>query len=174
MVVTAAATSILSLYVTPVFADSPSEGTPGGSLGALSGTPAAFYDESGGSGYGDDDGSGDDAAYEEDSGYGHDSDESGGYGADDEPGGYGDPPPEQPPTTPRVSPPPTTPPVTTPPPATPPPILVTTPPASPVMRPLTLAETGPRENALVASGLAALLLTSGTILYRRGRAGSPR
>ncbi|MEV6183421.1 hypothetical protein [Streptomyces sp. NPDC052015] len=41
-------------------------------------------------------------------------------------------------------------------------------------QPSSLAETGNEEEVLVASGLAALLVTSGVILYRRGRAASLR
>ncbi|WP_157870271.1 LPXTG cell wall anchor domain-containing protein, partial [Streptomyces ossamyceticus] len=41
-------------------------------------------------------------------------------------------------------------------------------------RPPALPETGAGEQVLAASGMAALLLTSGAILYRRGRAGSGR
>jgi LPXTG-motif cell wall-anchored protein len=178
MVVTAAATSILSLYVTQAFADSHAEGAPGGSLGALSGTSAALYggsgygdDDSGASGYGDDDGGASDSGYGDDDGYGDDS----GYGHDsDPPGSYGDTPAAQPPSTPPASPPATTPPVTSPPPATTPPTSVTTPSAPPSTQPPTLPETGGDGHAVVVSGLAALLLTGGTILYRRGRAEPPR
>jgi LPXTG-motif cell wall-anchored protein len=277
MVVAAAATSILSLYGTPAFADARSDKTPGGSPGAsaalpgdsalhtlkggpasaspkhsemstapdlspvksrisgsdLSGTRAAArefapadgrqhgghwrHGEAAGygsdGGYGDDDsgdggvgdhlrlgeaagngGHGDDGGghigvgdhwrHGEAAGYGGYGDDDGGYGDDDGgyggDGGYGDDetPPTKPPTTPPTSPPVTTPPVTPPHGSSPPPPSVGVPPrkppVSPPARPPALPETGAGEQVLAASGMAALLLTSGAILYRRGRAESGR
>lgn len=236
MVVTAAATSVLSLYVIPAFADSPPGETPGGSLGALSDTPdarpadsvlhtlenglasarpdtsdvstaadqlsansrisgpnssgwqGAVHDSAPADGrehgdHGNDSDRGDAAGYGDDYGYGDDS----GYGDDY---GYGDTPPTTPPitpptsppttprTTPPASPPPTTPPMKPPPasvpPTAPPSTPPRTPPASPPTQPPSLPETGTDEQVLAASGIAALLLTSGAILYRRGRAESRR
>lgn len=234
MVVTAAATSVLSLFVIPAFADSPPGEAQGGSLGALSDMSAALPGDSvlqildngpasaspnssdvaaapdpppvnsridgpnpsgsqgaaqvsapaDGRELGD---HGPDSDHGEAAGYGDDSDGyNSGYGDDYGYGGYGDTPPTKPPTTP-VSPPPTTPPVSSPPttppvkspPASPPltapaSIPPRKPPASPPTQPPTLPETGANEHVLEASGIAALLLTSGAILYRRGRAGSRR
>jgi LPXTG-motif cell wall-anchored protein len=290
MVVAAAATSILSLYGTPAFADARSDKTPGGSLGApaalpgdsalhtleggpasaspkhskmstapdlspvksrisghdLSGTRAAAREfapadgrqhgghwrhgeAAGYGGYGDDDsgdggvgdhwrhgeaagnggdgghgdggggsiGVGDHWRHGEAAGYGGYGDDDGGYGSDggygDDDGGYGsdgggygsdggygddDTPPTKPPTTPPTSPPVTSPPVTPPHGSSPPPPSVGVPPrkppVSPPARPPALPETGAGEQVLAASGMAALLLTSGAILYRRGRAVSGR
>jgi LPXTG-motif cell wall-anchored protein len=127
------------------------------------------------SGYGDDDA---DHGHDE-SGYGEgDSDDDNGYGHDEsgygeEEGGYGDTPTEKPPTETK----PPTSPSTTPPKETEPP---TTPPASspphtePPTEPPSLPETGSDQQVLAASGVAALLLTSGAVLYRRGRAASRR
>jgi LPXTG-motif cell wall-anchored protein len=271
MVVAAAATSILSLYGTPAFADARSDKTPGGSPGAaaalpgdsalrtpeggpasagpkhremstapdlspvksrisgpdLSGTRAAAREFApadgrqhgdhwrhgeaagygGDGGYGDGDsgvgvggvgdhlrlgeaagnggvgghgdgggyiGVGDHWRHGEAAGYGGYGDDDGGYGSD---GGYGDDTPStKPPTTPPTSPPVTTPPVTPPHGSSPPPPSVPPrkPPVSPPARPPALPETGAGEQVLAASGMAALLLTSGAILYRRGRAGSGR
>lgn len=234
MVVTAAATSVLSLFVIPAFADSPPGEAQGGSLGALSDMSAALPGDSvlqildngpasaspnssdvaaapdpppvnsridgpnpsGSQGaaqvsapadgrelgdHGPDSDHGEAAGYGDDSdgygsGYGDDSDGyNSGYGDDY---GYGDTPPTQPPTTPPVSPPPTTPPVKSPPTSQPPTapasIPPRKPPASPPTQPPALPETGANEGVLAASGTAALLLTSGAILYRRGRAGSRR
>ncbi|WP_338900460.1 LPXTG cell wall anchor domain-containing protein [Streptomyces sp. TG1A-60] len=263
MVVTAAATSVLSLYVVPAFADSSHEETSGDSLGALSDTPAALPADSvlhalgngpasagpdtsdvstapdlsplnsrvGGpktsgsqgaardsasadgreqgvhghdSGYGDDGGHGRDSGYGDGGGYGGDGGhgrdsgygDAAGYGDDYGYGGYGDTPPTKPPTTPPASPPSTTPPVshppttppvshppTTPPVKSPPTSAPPTvpggipprkPPTSPPTQPPSLPETGGNEQVLAASGIAALLLTSGAVLYRRGRAASGR
>ncbi|MCX4908590.1 LPXTG cell wall anchor domain-containing protein [Streptomyces sp. NBC_00878] len=246
MVVAAAATSILSLYGTPAFADIRSEETSGGVSGALSDTPAALPGDSAlhnpenapasaspktsdvntapdpspvnarisgsnhsgwqgavrdsaqadgrehgdhgrhgdaaryggyGSGYGDGGGYGDDddgGGYGDESAYG----DAGGYGDDESGYGDGGKPPTKPPITPSASPPPTTPPVKSPAASAPPTTALSTPPrtppASPPTQPPSLAETGTNEQVLAASGIAALLLTSGAILYRRGRAGSGR
>ncbi|MFF8228873.1 LPXTG cell wall anchor domain-containing protein [Streptomyces caelestis] len=138
------------------------------------------------SGYGDDDadhdrddaGHGrDDADHRDESGYG-DGGGDGGYGHDEsgygeEEGGYGDTPTTKPPaeTKPPASP-PTTPPAETKPPITPP---ASSPPhTEPSTEPPSLAETGSDQQVLAASGVAALLLTSGAVLYRRGRAASRR
>ncbi|MFG3548133.1 LPXTG cell wall anchor domain-containing protein [Streptomyces sp. NPDC047725] len=93
--------------------------------------------------------------------------EGGGYGDDiDTCGGYGDTP-----TTP-VTPPTTTPEKPSEPPATPP---ASNPPTrTTVEQPPSLAQTGAGEELITASGVAALLMTSGVLLYRRGRAASPR
>ncbi|MDQ0930684.1 LPXTG cell wall anchor domain-containing protein [Streptomyces turgidiscabies] len=224
MVVTAAATSVLSLYVIPALAESPPREAPGGTLGALSDTSAVLLDGSvlqilengpasaspntgdagaapgpspvnsriGGPKPSVSQGAAHDSALadgREHGDHGHDSDhvEAAGYGDDSDYGygddsgygddyGYGDTPPTKPPTTPPVSPPPTTPPVKSPP-ASPPPtapagIPPRKPPASPPTQPPGLPETGANEHVLPAAGIAALLLTSGAILYRRGRAGS--
>ncbi|WP_217241734.1 LPXTG cell wall anchor domain-containing protein, partial [Streptomyces sp. AC555_RSS877] len=73
---------------------------------------------------------------------------------------------------------PTTPPATKPPTSAPPtaphPEPSTKPPASPPTEPPSLPDTGAGEQALVVSAVAALLLTGGAILYRRGRAASRR
>lgn len=92
------------------------------------------------------------AECEEDDGHGDDSDES---------GGYGDTPASPPSTTPPVTPPADTQPVT-------PPTGTT------AEQPPSLAQTGAGEQTIVASGVAALLMTSGVMLYRRGRAASRR
>ncbi|MET8246313.1 hypothetical protein ABZV31_18955 [Streptomyces sp. NPDC005202] len=226
MIVAGAATSILSLYVIPAFADSPSEGTLGVLLGALSGpsvspapvdgpanacphatgvsaAPGPSYGDSCTSGpdshgsqgaaqdadhgdgrehggHGPDSGHDGVVGYDGDSG--HDGvvgyDDDGGYGDNpDTPGGDGDTPPTSPPTTPLASPPTTPPPTATPltpePPATPPTTPSAKPPAAgPPAQPPSLAHTGDGELAIVGSGVAALLMTSGVILYRRGRAAS--
>jgi LPXTG-motif cell wall-anchored protein len=214
MVVAAAATSILSLYGTPAFADARSDKTPGGSPGASAALPgdSALHTLKGGpasaspkhsemstapdlspvkSRVSGSDLSGTRAAarefapadgrqhgghwrHGEAAGYGGYGDDDGGYGSD---GGYGDDtPPTKPPTTPPTSPPVTTPPVTPPHGSSPPPPSVPPrkPPVSPPARPPALPETGAGEQVLAASGMAALLLTSGAVLYRRGRAGSGR
>ncbi|MGW0843659.1 LPXTG cell wall anchor domain-containing protein [Streptomyces sp. NPDC002787] len=170
MLVTAAATSVLSLYVAPAFADSTPEETPAGSLG-LPDAPAALPSDSVRQAL--ENVPGHDSGYGEDIGYGDD------YGYDY---GYGDTPPTKPPTTPPTrpptSPPTTPPPVKSPPvsapPTTPPSTPPRTPPSSPPAQPPSLPETGGNEQVLAASGMAALLLTSGAILYRRGRAAAGR
>ncbi|MBB5794862.1 LPXTG cell wall anchor domain-containing protein [Streptomyces caelestis] len=119
----------------------------------------------------------DDADHRDESGYG-DGGGDGGYGHDEsgygeEEGGYGDTPTTKPPaeTKPPASP-PTTPPAETKPPITPP---ASSPPhTEPSTEPPSLAETGSDQQVLAASGVAALLLTSGAVLYRRGRAASRR
>jgi LPXTG-motif cell wall-anchored protein len=123
------------------------------------------------SGYGHDEG----GYGHKESGYGHDEggygDDEGGYGEDE--GGYGDTPVTKPPkeTKPPKTP-PTTPPVKTTPPTTPP---ASVPPhTEPPAEPPSLPETGGDEQVLAASGVAVLLLTSGAVLYRRGRAASRR
>ncbi|WP_307030450.1 LPXTG cell wall anchor domain-containing protein [Streptomyces canus] len=209
----AAATSILSLCGIPAFADAQSEGTLGGSLGALSGAPDAQHDDSAPrehadhssvrgqanahadiEGYGD---SGDSDSGKEIVGKGdgggsvkgvvgtgdgngnhavENGDDDAGYGDDD--AGYGDDsdtPPTGPPTAP-ASPPVTTPPTRTPPSHAPPshtPPSVK-PPAGPPAQPPTLPETGAGAETIVGSGVAALLITGGVALYRRGRTTSRR
>ncbi|MET7688843.1 LPXTG cell wall anchor domain-containing protein [Streptomyces sp. NPDC005483] len=112
-------------------------------------------------GKGDGDGSGNHAVGngDDDAGYGDDSDT----------------PPTAPPTAP-ASPPVTTPPTRTPPSHIPPshtPPAVK-PPAAPPEQPPTLPETGAGPEITVGSGVAALLITGGVVLYRRGRATSRR
>jgi hypothetical protein len=101
------------------------------------------------SGYGDD-GYGDDG-YEDDSGYGDDS--------------------STPPTDSPTSPPSTPPSASPTPPRSPAPHV---PHAKPPAQPPSLAETGAGEQMLGAAGVAALLVTGGTLVYRRGRVGFRR
>ncbi|MFF9812065.1 LPXTG cell wall anchor domain-containing protein [Streptomyces sp. NPDC014006] len=84
--------------------------------------------------------------------------------------GYGDTPSTPPATTPPASPPVGTPPTKTPPATVPP----TTPPASTPAQPPSLPNTGAGDLTFMASGAAALLMTGGVILYRRGRTGARR
>ena len=84
--------------------------------------------------------------------------------------GYGDTPSTTPPTTPPASPPAGTPPTKTPPATVPP----TTPSASTPAQPPSLPNTGAGDLTFMASGAAALLMTGGVILYRRGRTGARR
>jgi LPXTG-motif cell wall-anchored protein len=139
-----------------------------------------------GRGYGSEYGGGygADAGYGRHDDHGHNPPSGNPRGYGDEPG-YGDSPPTSPPTSPSTAPrtrPPASPPTTaTPPTAEPPrsspPTTWTQPPPEPPLAPPakpSLPETGSNEQALVASAVAALLLTSGAILYRRGRAASRR
>ncbi|WP_407071061.1 LPXTG cell wall anchor domain-containing protein [Streptomyces cellulosae] len=116
------------------------------------------------------DGDGGDWDYDE-PGQGGDWDYDPGQGDESGYGDDGDPPPTTPPTTTPPTTPPVSPPATKPPAKTPP---RHTPPTTPPAQPPTLPQTGGGAGTVAGTGVAALLITGGVALYRRGRTTSGR